>query len=329
MRRSAQWAKVVIALACIMGATAGDGSLVAQEPGTAETAHGAAAPESQHEASSSEIDITHHIANSREIETPFGVVHLPRWEPIHVAGITIDLSPTKHLVFMVLAALIVAAVFLVSGRAIMRAEQQGQPAKGFAGAMEAMALYIRQEVILPNVGHHGEGYAPYLLTLFFFILTMNLLGLLPWGAAATSNISVTAALALVTFVVIEISGMRALGPVGYAKTIFYVPQGLPGGPGGAFLKVLLLVILTPIEIIGKLSKPFALAVRLFANMTAGHVLVLALIGLTFVFKSYFVGGAASVLATGVMLLELFVAFLQAFVFTLLTSVFIGLIREAH
>ncbi len=239
------------------------------------------------------------------------------------------MSPTKHVVFMVLSALIVALAFLWSGSVIRRTDRQGHPPKGFAGAMEAMALWIRQEVILPNVGHHGEGYAPYLLTLFFFILTMNLLGLLPWGATATGNIGVTAALALVTFVVIEVSGMRALGPAGYAQTIFYVPHGLPGGVGGALLKGLLLVIMTPIEIIGKLAKPFALAVRLFANMTAGHVLVLALIGLTFVFQSYFVGGAASVLATGVMLLEVFVAFLQAFVFTLLTSVFIGLIREEH
>jgi F-type H+-transporting ATPase subunit a len=91
----------------------------------------------------------------------------------------------------------------------------------------------------------------------------------------------------------------------------------------------MLVIMTPVEIIGKLSKPFALAVRLFANMTAGHVLVLALIGLTFLFQSYLVGVTASILATGVMLLELFVAFLQAFVFTLLTSVFIGLMRAEH
>ena len=113
------------------------------------------------------------------------------------------------------------------------------------------------------------------------------------------------------------------------NTIFFVPAGLPGGVGGAILKPLLLVIMTPIEIIGKLAKPFALAVRLFANMTAGHVLVLALIGLTFIFKSYSVGIASSALATGIMLLELFVAFLQAYVFTLLTAVFIGLMRESH
>ena len=89
--------------------------------------------------------------------------------------------------------------------------------------MEATALYIRQEVILPNVGHHGEGFAPYLLTLFFFILAMNLLGLLPWGATATGNIAVTAALAVMAFLVIEVTGMRTLGLKGYLGTIFYLP----------------------------------------------------------------------------------------------------------
>ncbi len=284
----------------------------------------------QHEAGENQIDIVHHIANSHEIDLPIaGTVALPHFPPIHVGGLTIDLSPSKHLVYMLLAAIIVALTFVLSARGIARAQAQGRPAKGFAGAMEAMALYIRQEVILPNVGHHGQGFVPYLLTLFFFILAMNLLGLLPWGATATGNIAVTATLAIVAFVVVEVTGMRSLGLKGYMGTIFYLPHGLPGGVGGTFLKVVLLAVMTPIEIIGKLAKPFALAVRLFANMTSGHVLVLALIGLTFLFQSYAVGLGASVLATGVMLLELFVAFLQAFVFTLLTSVFIGLMREAH
>jgi F-type H+-transporting ATPase subunit a len=274
---------------------------------------------------STQIDIAHHLGNSHE----FLGVELPRFAPVHIGGLTIDFSPTKHLMFMLVAATLVALVFVVSARAIARAQAGGRPAKGFAGAMEATALYIRQEVILPNVGHHGEGFVPYLLTLFFFILAMNLLGLLPGGATATGNIAVTAALAVMAFIVIEVTGMRALGTTGYLKTIFYLPQGLPGGIGGSALKVLLLAVMTPIELIGKLAKPFALAVRLFANMTSGHVLVLALIGLTFIFKSYAVGVAAAGLATGVMLLELFVAFLQAFVFTLLTSVFIGLMRAEH
>ena len=277
-----------------------------------------------------EIDIQHHIGDSHEIEIPFvGVYELPRFAPIHVGGLVIDLSPTKHLVFMLLSALIVALVFVLSARSIAGAQARGRPATGFAGAMEATTLWIRQEVILPTIGPHGDKFVPYLLTLFFFILAMNLFGLIPGGATATGNITVTAALAIIAFIVIEVTGMRTLGPKGYLGTIFYLPHGLPGGPGGAVLKVVLLAVLTPIELIGKLAKPFALAVRLFANMTSGHVLVLALIGLTFLFQSYTVGLGASVLATGVLLLELFVAFLQAYVFTLLTSVFIGLMREAH
>jgi F-type H+-transporting ATPase subunit a len=320
-----------VTFALLLAALGPSGAAAQEEqPRTADVARDEVAPSSQREASENQIDIAHHIGNSHELELPFvGTVHLPRWEPIHIGGLSIDLSPTKHLVFMLLAATLVTLVFLLTARTVSREQARGRPAKGFAGSMEALALYIRQEVVLPNVGPHGEGYAPYLLTLFFFILTMNLLGLLPWGATATGNISVTAALALMAFLVIEVTGMLTLGPKGYMKTIFYLPEGLPGGVGGSILKVVLLAVMTPIELIGKLAKPFALAVRLFANMTSGHVLVLALIGLTFLFQSYSVGVGASVLATGVMLLELFVAFLQAFVFTLLTSVFIGLMRAEH
>jgi F-type H+-transporting ATPase subunit a len=325
MTRFGRRLAVVVAL---LGAGASSApALAAQEP----------AGQQEHAAQQArgQIDIVHHLANSHEVETPFGVWHLPQgWKiPLGTAAggepRYLDISPTKHLVFMLLAALIVALTFVLSARTISRAQAAGRPPKGLAGAMEALALYIRQEVVLPNVGPHGEGFAPYLLSLFFFILVMNLLGLLPWGAAATGNIAVTAGLAVMAFVVIEVTGMRTLGLKGYLGTIFYLPHGLPGGIGGTFLKVLLLVVMTPIELIGKLAKPFALAVRLFANMTSGHVLVLALIGLTFLFQSYTVGIAASALATGVMLLELFVAFLQAFVFTLLTSVFIGLMRAEH
>jgi F-type H+-transporting ATPase subunit a len=326
---------VIIGLALgAAGGVFGRGRALAQEP-TSEVAREAVAPETQHQASSNQIDIAHHIGNSHEVETPFGVIHLPdNWKiPLgsdaHGQPRYLDLSPTRHLVYMLLAATLVALIFIPSARAIARAQARGRPPKGFPGAMEAMALWVRQEVVLPNVGAHGEGYAPYLLTVFFFILAMNLLGLLPWGATATSNIAVTAALAIMAFVVIEVTGMRSLGFKGYLKTIFYLPPGLPGGIGGSLLKVLLLVVMTPIEIIGKLAKPFALAVRLFANMTSGHVLVLALLGLTFLFQSYYVGIGASLLATGVMLLEVFVAFLQAFVFTLLTAVFIGLMRAEH
>ncbi|MBA2458840.1 MAG: F0F1 ATP synthase subunit A [Gemmatimonadales bacterium] len=323
-----RFGRAMAVAAALLGAGSGVGATPAaaqEHERTREVAEDLVAPESQHEANQNQIDIVHHIGNAHEVEIPFlGVYPLPQFPPIHIGSLAIDLSPTKHLVFMLLAAFLVTIVFLVSARGVARAQAGGRPARGFAGAMEATALYIRQEVILPNVGHHGEGFVPYLLTLFFFILAMNLLGLLPWGATATGNIAVTAALALMAFVVIEVAGMRALGARGYLQTIFYLPPGLPG-----WLKPVMLVIMTPVEIIGKLSKPFALAVRLFANMTAGHVLVLALIGLTFLFQSYVIGLGASVLATAIMLLELFVAFLQAFVFTLLTSVFIGLMRAEH
>jgi F-type H+-transporting ATPase subunit a len=288
------------------------------------------AAQGSHTQSPQEIDILGHLANSNEIELPYWkppyyyAWHLPRFQPVQVGSVQIDLSPTKHAVFAVIAALLVAIIFIASARSVRLAQASGRPPKGLGGAMEATALWIRQEVILPNVGPHGEGYAPYLLTTFFFILACNLLGLLPWGATATGNIAVTGGLAVLAFVIIEVSGMRSLGFKGYMGTIFYLPPGLP-----TFLKPIMLIVMTPIEIIGKLAKPFALAVRLFANMTAGHALVLALIGLTFTFQSYVVGGVASVMATLVMLLELFVAFLQAFVFTLLTAVFIGLMRAEH
>jgi len=162
---------------------------------------------------------------------------------------------------------------------------------------------------------------PYLLTVFFFIYIANMLGLLPYASTATGNISVTAMLAVVSFLVTEISGIRALG-WGYFKTIFYWNKDL-----GLFMRVILFLVMTPVEIMSKLTKPFALAVRLFANMTSGHIVVLAFIGLIFTFSSL-ASGAPLAMAVGIMLLELLVAFLQAFIFTLLTSSFIGQIREA-
>jgi F-type H+-transporting ATPase subunit a len=193
---------------------------------------------------------------------------------------------------------------------------------GFAAGLEAMVLYLRYEVAIPNLGPHGERFVPFVLTLFFFILFANLLGLIPYGSTATGNISVTATLAIITMIVIEISGMRAQG-LGYLNTIFYWNKDL-----NPVMRVIMFIVMTPVEIVGKLSKPFALAIRLFANMTAGHNVQLAFIGLIFAF-GYLVGLAPLVMAVGIMLLEIFVAFLQAFVFALLAAVFIGQIREAH
>jgi F-type H+-transporting ATPase subunit a len=163
---------------------------------------------------------------------------------------------------------------------------------------------------------------PFAMTLFFFILFANLLGLIPYGSTATGNISVTATLAILSFIVIEVAGMKALGK-GYWKTIIYWPSDQH-----LAIKLPMTFIMTPIEIIGKFTKPFALAIRLFANMTAGHVVLLALISLIFTFGSFYVAAAPIAMGVAISMLELFVALLQAYIFTLLSSVFIGLIRES-
>ncbi len=295
----------------------------AHAAGTGSACH---VPEAGH---AGKVDIiTPHITNGDHVEIPywkfpfFMECTLPTWAPIHVGPLEIDLSPTKHVVMLWIGAALLFLVMLLVRRAHGRAVTRGGVPTGGANAIEAMILYIRNEVILPNVGHHGEGFVPYLLTAFFMILTLNLLGLVPFGSTATGNISVTATLAILTFLTVEVAGIRANG-VGYLNTIFYWNNELP-----APMRPLMFLIMSPVEMIGKLTKPFALAIRLFANMTAGHIVVLALMGLIFEFGNL-ISGAPLVMATLIMVLELFVAFLQAFIFTLLSSVFIGQIREAH
>ena len=271
-----------------------------------------------------------HITDSHHIEVPWvnrewgREFELPRWAPVRVGPLLVDLSPTKHVVMLLFAALLCAATLVTAARSHARHSlARGQP-KGFSTGVEATVLYIRDEVILKNVGHHGEGFVPYLLTVFFFILFANVLGLIPYGSTATGNISVTATLAVMSFIAIEIAGMRALGKE-YLGTIFYWPHNEPFG----VMKVALFLILTPVELLGKFTKPFALAIRLFANMTAGHVIVLAFIGIVFTFGSFWIAPAPIAMAIAIMVLEVLVAFIQAYIFTLLTSVFIGQIREAH
>ena len=266
--------------------------------------------------------ILHHTADSRVVELPFG---LGEWHlPTGWVLFGVDVSPTKHVVFMALAAFLVFVTIWYGGRQVAKRHREGKAPAGFGGAVEAMVLFVRNDVAVANIGHGGEKFAPYILTLFFFILYCNLLGLLPWGSTATGNLAVTGGLALTAFLTIEISGMKALGPKGYMKTIVMVPAGMTGI--GA---VLMAFIMTPVELIGKIVKPFALTLRLFANMTAGHFVILALMGLIFVFASWAVAGGAVLFVLFMMCLELLVAFLQAYIFALLTSVFIGLMQHEH
>jgi F-type H+-transporting ATPase subunit a len=295
---------------------------------------GGADPLSQDESASPDLGemLMHHLSDGKTLE--FEILGwgwaptLPDWDLIHIGSLTLDLSPTKHVVFLVVAAILIVALFLPIGRAMGNRYTDSAP-KGLTNAIEALVVYFRDKVVRCNIGHGGDAYTPFILTLFFFILAMNLLGLIPFGATPTGNLSVTGALALVTFFVVEISGMRALGFKGYMGTIFYAPPGLSKGG-----QAVMMLILTPVEFMGKLTKPFALMIRLFANMTAGHTLVLSLIGMIFMFghltigKFVIAGGSLS-MVLGVMLLEVFVAFLQAYIFAMLSAVFIGLIRHAH
>jgi len=266
--------------------------------------------------------IFEHTADSHVVELPFGLGewHLPTgW---YLFGI--DVSPTRHVVFMGLAAVCVILAVLIAKRSIVKRHREGRAPGGFGTAIEAMVIFIRDDVVLPAMGHDGEKYLPYILTLFFFILFCNFFGLLPWGSTATGNLAVTGGLALISFAVIEVSGMVALGPKGYLKTIVMVPPGMSG-----FGAVAMAFILTPIEIIGKLVKPFALCLRLFANMTGGHFVILSLMGLIFIFGSWLVAGASVALILFMLCLELLVALLQAYIFSLLTSVFIGMMLHEH
>jgi F-type H+-transporting ATPase subunit a len=275
--------------------------------------------------------VFHHTGDAHELDfQPLFTIHLPQWEPVHIAGLAIDLSPTKHVVFMLLAAIIVFVVMMLTARGVARARRENRAPGGFAGAMEAFVLFVRQELAMANIGHGmGAKYAPLVMTLFMFILVMNLLGLVPWGASPTGNLAVTGALAFMTFLVIEIGGMRKLGFKGYMGTIFPHLPGVTGAAG-----VAMSIAMAPIEILSKLVKPIALAIRLFGNMLAGHFVILSLFGIVFLFghlgwASWGIGAATAVVVLCVMALEIFVAFLQAYVFALLSAVFIGLMQHEH
>jgi F-type H+-transporting ATPase subunit a len=249
-------------------------------------------------------ELLHHIYDAPQIEIPFlGHVQLPRF---HLFGI--DMSITKHVVFLWLA----AAILVITLSIVARKNLKNKVPRGFGNLIEIFVMFVRDEIVIPNMGKGGLKYLPYLLTNFFFILVMNLLGLFPYGASATGNVSVTAGLAAIAFLMIQISAIRAQGFGHYLAH-------LTGGVHWALWPIMI-----PIEVLGLFTKPFALCIRLFANMTGGHIVIVALIGLIFVFKTIVVAPISVVFALGIYMLELFVAFLQAYIFTMLTSLFMGL-----
>ncbi|GAB4368627.1 MAG: hypothetical protein Kow0042_09910 [Calditrichia bacterium] len=252
--------------------------------------------------------ITHHIQDS-DVWNVLGLhIHLPHFKPIHVLGLEIDFSITNHVVMMWIASL-----FLIGSFALLFRKQKLVPT-GLAGVLEVFFLFVRDEIAIPNIGlKDGKRMTPLLATMFFFILTCNLMGLIPLFTTPTGNISITASLAIITFLTTQIMGMVKNGILGYWKSL--VPHGIPFP---------LLFIIIPIEIFGLFTKPFALAMRLFANMIAGHTVIFALLGLIIAIGSIFVSPFSIVFAVFINLLEILVAFIQAYIFTMLSSLFIGL-----
>ncbi|HHE64680.1 MAG TPA: ATP synthase F0 subunit A, partial [Bacteroidetes bacterium] len=235
-------------------------------------------------------------------------INLPHFKPIHILGIELDFSITNHVVMIWAASIILILLF----RFLYRREQIIP--KGIAAVLELFVLFIRDEIAIPNIGEKdGRKFTPLLCTMFFFILTCNLMGLIPLFTTATGDISVTASLAIITFITVQLAGMKRFGVLGYFKNL--APHGIP---------VFLNVIIVPIEFLGLFTKPFALAMRLFANMIAGHTVIFALLGLIIALGSIFVSPFAVGFAVFINLLELLVAFIQAYIFTMLSAVFIGM-----
>ncbi len=236
--------------------------------------------------------------------------------------VLVDFSVTRHLLFALLAILILCLLFIPMAGKYKRGIGRTEAPRGTRqNLLETLILYIRDEVARPNLGDKADKYLPYLLTIFFFILVCNLLGLVPFGATATANISTTAVLALFTFVITQFAGTKD-----YWMHIFN-PPGIPW-----FVKP----IMIPIEFLGLFIKPFALAIRLFANMTAGHLVILNLIGLIFAIRVILGDGAgwgtavpSLFLTIFIYGLELLVAFIQAYVFTILSALFIGMATAEH
>jgi len=222
---------------------------------------------------------------------------------------SLDMTPTKHLVMIWLASAILLAVVLGAVR------RRSLVPRGLYNFVEVLVNFVRAEMAVKNIGERdADRFVPYLVTAFFFILFVNLLGLVPFAASATANLSVTMALALFTFVITQWVAIRSMGLGGYFA---HLTGGLPKSLWPLWF------IMVPVEFMGLFTKPFALTVRLFANMVAGHFVILALLGLVFALGTPLVALGSVPMALGIFMLELFVAFVQAYIFTMLSSLFIG------
>ena len=234
------------------------------------------------------------------------------WDPSKSLSPTENSSQliiTKQLVMMLLASTILILLF------IFGYNKKKKVQTGMGNLLEVFVVFIRDDIVYPNMGEkQGKRFLPLILTFFFFIVTLNLLGLIPGSATATASFSVTVALALITFSTYIIFGNKD-----FWKHIFATP-GVPAW---------LLPIMIPVELIGLLTKPFALSVRLLANMNAGHIIILAFLGIIINMKSGWIALGSVPMALAINMLEIFVAFLQGYIFSLLSSIFIGMAVIEH
>ncbi len=234
-----------------------------------------------------------------------------------------DFSITNHLVFFWLAALLTFLIFIPLSRKYREGiGRSTEPRGAFQNIFETLVIFIRDEIALQNIGAKKyQMFTPYLLTVFFFILFMNFFGLMPWGVSSTADITVTAALALFTFAATQIFASKD-----HWKHVFWFP-GVP---------VPIKFILLPVELIGLFTKPFALCIRLFANMASGKILILSILGTIFIFADLFGSGVAYgtswfwvFLTLFIYLIKALVGFIQAYVFTILSALFIGMATADH
>lgn len=243
--------------------------------------------------------------------------------PAHGGHITLDLSISMHLVFFWLSAILTMLVFIPMARRYKRGVgRKTEPRGAFQNIFEVFFVFVRDEVARQNIGEeHYRKFVPYLMTAFFTIAFMNLLSLLPWGTASTADVTVTGALAIITFVITQINGSKD-----HWRHVFWFP-GVP---------VWVRFIMMPIEFVGLFTKPFALAIRLFANMLSGKILIFSIIGLIFVFANMFgpaIAYGSSIIwvafAVFIYIIKAFVALLQAYIFVMLSALFIGMAIEEH
>ncbi|MDR2206531.1 MAG: F0F1 ATP synthase subunit A [Flavobacteriaceae bacterium] len=223
----------------------------------------------------------------------------------------LDFSITKSVLMIIITALLMIWIFV----SIAKSYKKSLIPTGAGKIFEPIIIFVKDEIAKPNIGAKYHKYMGFLLTVFFFVLFLNIFGLMPFGINVTGNIAITAALAILTFIITQFTANG-----NYWKHIFWMP-GLP---------LPMKIIMIPIELIGLMIKPFALLIRLFANMTAGHIVIMTLISLVYVYKNWIAGSLFPLLTLMLYLIEILVAFLQAYIFTMLSAVYFGMANEeAH